>query len=333
MTTPFGVAPGKAQRYRLRAFSGAQGLQRERVRVRTIQRYTEPMSDRVEQACADLRVFIDEQSQFWSPKVLPAELFHYTSPDGLIGIISNRSLWASDMLSLNDQSEVTYPQQLIADTAEASPSIPRQYRDRFKKQLTEYLFRMDAPYTICFCEEPDLLSQWRGYGVGGEGFAVGFSVPWLSSLGDFGFRLQRVIYDVDQQKDLVLMFLNRVENLVSEKLFTEEEEMKVWQLAAASLSTWVVMFKHPSFSEEREWRVTSEVERRKKSLTTFFRRSGHRFVPYVIVDNVDDAAITRLVRGPYFRGTETRGVGFMLVARGFITAAGRICDSIIPLVR
>jgi len=266
------------------------------------------------------------------------ELFHYTSPEGFIGIVSNRSLWASDMLSLNDASEMTYPQEIIKETVAGSDRLPEQYRERFITQLTEYMFRIDAPYVACFCQEPDLLSQWRGYGRLGEGFALGFGVGWLLSLDNIGFQLQRVIYDRDQQNHLVARFLDHVAELISAETFSDDEQKHIWQTAAMSLSSWVTMFKHPGFREENEWRVVSEIERRFSRFTANFRRAGRRVVPYTTIDiphdmgmnGVRGTAITRVVRGPYFRSGDRRGSYFMLVSRGFILAGGRIEDSCIP---
>jgi hypothetical protein len=232
-----------------------------------------------------------------------------------------------------------YPKRVIVEAVEESDRLPECHKERFRTQLTDYMFRMDAPYVACFCENADLLSQWRGYGASGEGFAVGFGVPWLLSLNKIGFRLQQVIYDPGQQRAMVTKFLDRVAVIISEAKCSDEENRNIWQMAAASLSSWAVMFKHPSFREEREWRIISEVEKRTSYLKTLFRRSGRRIVPYVTIciphdagmEDVSGTAITRVVRGPYFRGIDVRGLYFMLVARGFITAGGRVEDSIIPL--
>jgi DUF2971 family protein len=298
------------------------------------------MDDQVEAACLAIRAVVDQQSESRCVEGIRAELFHYTPPEGFIGIISKRSLWASDMLSLSDASEVSYPQQVIVGAAENSNNIPGKCRERFNKQLTEYMFRMDAPYVACFCENSDLLSQWRGYSASGMGFAVGFGVPWLRSLKENGFRLQRVIYDRGQQMSLVLDFLRRVEEIILEGAFSEDDEVMIWQRAAAMLSTWVVMFKHPSFQEESEWRIVSEIERRTSVLTPAFRLSGQRIVPYVEIgipsdmkmETVGGTAITRVVRGPYFKGTDARGARFMLAQRGFFIAGYQFGDSRIPLI-
>jgi len=42
----------------------------------------------LEEAAKRIRLFVDENSQFWNPASQPTELFHYTSVEGFIGIIS-----------------------------------------------------------------------------------------------------------------------------------------------------------------------------------------------------------------------------------------------------
>jgi hypothetical protein len=45
----------------------------------------------------------------------PRPLWHYTTASGLEGILSSRSLWASDVQYMNDASELSYAEGLIAD--------------------------------------------------------------------------------------------------------------------------------------------------------------------------------------------------------------------------
>jgi hypothetical protein len=285
--------------------------------------------DSLNAALASISAFVDEQSQFWSSTVVPGELFHYTSAEGLIGIVTSRSLWASDMLSLNDASEANYAFALLSEILDTYHSdVSDHDRHRFKTQLIEYTFRLYTPFITCFCENGDLLSQWRAYGGAGEGFALEFRFSWLSSLESAGFRLQRVIYEPAQQEELILMFLQRVSSLLSEQHFCEEDQTKIWRGAAASLAPWIVMFKDPSFSNEQEWRIVN-VSMMK---ATCFRRSGHRIVPFVTVPINDTEAVSGVIRGPYFAGTDERGVYYMLVSRGFVTGA-KVSDSKIPLRR
>lgn len=281
----------------------------------------------IQRELLELNEFVDQNGKLWSSKNQPTRLFHYTAPDGLIGIATTKTLWASDMLSLNDASEAAYAFSLIADVLDNHhPAVSADHRQRFQTQLTEYMFRMYTPFIVCFCEQGDLLSQWRAYGNGGEGFSIEFDFTWLTSLEPIGFRLQRVIYDRAQQEDLILMLLSKVSALIDRHSLSSEEEAEVWQGAAMSLAPWVVMFKDPSFQEECEWRLVNVPLMRASD----YRRSGHRIVPYLKLKIADTSAITKVIQGPYFSGTEPRGIRYMMVSNGFVLGAS-ICDSEIPL--
>lgn len=288
-----------------------------------------PEENRLNAALDQLGKWVDQQAHWWAPAQAPAELFHYTSPDGFIGIARSRSLWASDMLTLNDASEAQYPQRLIAQLIEKyAAEVPDEHRSRFTDQLRNYLFTMYTPFVTCFCESGDLLSQWRGYGNDGEGFALGFSGNWLQALEKKRFRLQRIIYDRAQQEDLVLMFLTMATDFMTKADLPEAETLTFWQAAASCLAPWVVMFKDPTFSEEREWRLVN-VDAVTRGLA--FRRAGQRIVPYIEIP-VTDGALVRVVRGPFFAGTETRTALMMLQASG-LGKGVLVQESNIPLRR
>jgi hypothetical protein len=281
----------------------------------------------VEGALSEISRFVDQYSQSWDSQASSRTLFHYTSPDGLIGIVTGKVIWASDMLSLNDASEAAYPYRVIEDVLDANqPDVPDEYRNRFKTQLEDYTFRLYTPFVACFSEEGDLLSQWRAYGEGGEGFALAFNFSWFSSLERDGFRLQRVIYERARQEDLIVRLLQRVSSLLGAQAFSAEEQTRIWQGAAASLAPWIIMFKDPAFSEEREWRLVNHTLMR----ATRFRRSGHRIVPYLEIPIAYAEAISGVVRGPYFANTDPRGLYYMMVSKGFVLGAN-IRDSKIPL--
>jgi len=160
----------------------------------------------------------------------------------------------------------------------------------------------------------------------GEGFALGFSVGWLKSLENGGFRLQRVIYDPAQQKGPILMLLALTYAKLAGAVLSEEDQSQIWQGAAQALSPLVVMFKNPVFVEEQEWRLVNV----NLMQTLLYRRSGQRIVPYVRIPINDKTAITRVIRGPYFSGPQERGAYLMLVSHGFISGA-IFEDSKIPL--
>src|SRR5258708_2820815 len=125
-------------------------------------------------------------------------LFHYTDSRGLLGILKDRKFWGTNVLYLNDRSEITHCAELIrsrVDLAMEGLSGPiaallANVRNDFNS------FDVLTAFVACFSEEGDQLSQWRGYGYSGGGYSVGISprrgrapdrVPRIS--------LRKVIYD------------------------------------------------------------------------------------------------------------------------------------------
>src|SRR5215211_7755183 len=118
-----------------------------------------------------------------------AVVYHYTNAAGLLGIISTGQLWATDIEFLNDAEELTYARAaVLADLrARADEIAPPETgsEDGLRADVLRSIAEeLEYPpqgepsstyhiYATCFCEDGDLLSQWRAYG-GDGGYAIGF---------------------------------------------------------------------------------------------------------------------------------------------------------------
>jgi hypothetical protein len=265
-----------------------------------------------------------------TPLNSPNELFHYTDLQGFVGIVTSQSLWASDMLCLEDASEATYAYQVIENTLNHDdPPIPQIHLSEFLKVLKgEASFWECAPHVSCFCEDGDLLEQWRGYGGRGEGLAVAFKVPWLSSLRRSGFFLWPVLYRRDRQEELVSKYVQGAVDLFTRRQFAEDDAREFWRRAAQAATDLIIVIKDPAFETEREWRLVNPGNIGDKDLK--FRQAGSRIIPYIAVP-IEPEAITGVIRGPHFAGTDTRGAEYMLLFNEFTEASIRIRDSRVPI--
>lgn len=142
------------------------------------------------------------------------ELFHYTTADGLKGIVTDKALWATRSDFLNDREEregflkVRLPilaQQVVDMHLPGTPFPERQAAvQQLVKQLSEMVRTDDHPYVISLCNaaaddaEHGLLSQWRGYGTDG-GYAVVFDAEMLIQiLKRERFRYDYTLLDMDE---------------------------------------------------------------------------------------------------------------------------------------
>jgi hypothetical protein len=89
----------------------------------------------------------------------PEILYHYTSADGLCGIVESRAVWASIIHFLNDAEEFQYAisieQELLKERGSAEAS----------EVLSTFLDWITSANVCAFSltAEGDLLSQWRAY--------------------------------------------------------------------------------------------------------------------------------------------------------------------------
>jgi hypothetical protein len=114
-----------------------------------------------------------------------AELYHYTSGEGLVGIIESGDLWVTQASCLNDATEVRYAAAVLLDSFQRYRGFPLDSDAAFICDRAIAGLSVDAApksewFVACLSEEADDLSQWRAYGRGEGGYAIGFDVAGCS---------------------------------------------------------------------------------------------------------------------------------------------------------
>ncbi len=117
------------------------------------------------------------RSHPWTPPKAPRPtVFHYTSAQGLCGILAEGELWASEASALNDLDEITRGWRLATKWLDGLPPDDDVSTAAQTALEVSDLFRdFTAPesvFVLCASEEGDDANQWRLYGDGGAGYAV-----------------------------------------------------------------------------------------------------------------------------------------------------------------
>lgn len=188
---------------------------------------------------------------------LPTTFYHYTTADGLIGILRSEALWATNALYMNDTSELAYGREIVAKVLTEEAKLSGTVTSRWLLQFAELLGRVhdrSETYVACFCEDGDLLSQWRAYSAG-RGFSLGFSGARLSALGYALFRVEyaRLVQE-EAIRNTVRIHIREFEAAVQRR--DSERVVEVSGAFGFMLALWTVACKHPTFAEEKEWRMT-----------------------------------------------------------------------------
>jgi hypothetical protein len=150
----------------------------------------------------------------------PSRLYHYTTADGLKGIIENDVIWATNFRYVNDLAEYVYAKNLLEDEIRrripSAPALTRAVLDTILGTPDGLLGVVDI-FIACFCEDGDLLSQWRAYGGVGGGYAIGFGDLKVEA-GAPGamYRLFKVDYDKSKQEALIRFLLDEFCSAVEE---------------------------------------------------------------------------------------------------------------------
>ncbi len=223
----------------------------------------------------------------------PDKLFHYTTADGLIGIIKDWSLWATNAFYLNDSQEVIGGVEIarrILKELRAS-SQQKDQADRIDWLLNDTrnvgTVRSKPAYVCCLSSERDQLSQWRAYCRGG-GFAIEFPTVYLrEALAEQGFSLDECIYSETDQGRLIKETIEKVVLpwVRGARLPIGEDPER---FEASGKFTWELLrvaarLKNSSFAEEREFRIVSLPEWQYKPEKLHFRQRAGVIIPYTTI--------------------------------------------------
>ena len=216
-------------------------------------------------------------------------LYHYCDNKKMANIIAGHTLRMSDITKSNDYEEIQlfYPYIMTAIEKEYKMNpFSLDYKgekdfEALKRLLhvTHKLVNIEfdvgemTSFVVCFCEEGDVLSQWRGYADSGKGGAIGFSLEELKEyckLYDGIITLAKVKYIsreelqsviADKAKEVLLNLQNDI-GWIADKfsMFDDGEEYNILlQTRMLHIIKKVLIssleYKHESFSEEKEWRI------------------------------------------------------------------------------
>lgn len=237
------------------------------------------------------------------------------------GILGKNSLWASQIHFLNDTQEFKYSigifEKVLAELRKELPEIkgwmqvigePSSTSDpnlalsilygSMKNVLLSLSPFFDkAPICVfSLSEEVDLLSQWRGYCPPGGGYSIGFRPQLLNQfLKTQNLYLEPCIYnEIKQEARVKEAVTNTRDILLKNWTGTLKENQKVLETHVAQFfidfSRIASTLKHPSFSQESEWRIISDYianknmsfRVRKSMILPYFSISFKDFEPFLI---------------------------------------------------
>ena len=266
------------------------------------QRYSWDLADHF--ASFQASQFITEENiRRCGPEPEPLEqIFHYTTLEGLKGIIQNGEIWLTDYQYMNDLSEILHGLELAREVIQKMRGKPQYCGKEALFESFQNALRESPEDRICIAcfsiDDGDSLSQWRAYSKKGAGVSIGFNTratrfwsPWA--------LLDRVTYDdVEQRKKLENLFhiysvlVSWDHNKITVDIRGNETPLDKSKeiipfLIISELLRYLTYFKNKSFSDEHEARWVCRESKRISTDIGFqaapkhFRISNNKIIPYM----------------------------------------------------
>jgi hypothetical protein len=151
----------------------------------------------------------------------PPILYHYTNDAGLRGILESGKLWLTDILSLNDPSELSHGLSLattiLSGKAANGPPESKLFADDFAEMMRLGKVQKSGDYFICsFSSTGDDLGQWRAYADNGHGYALGFDANVLEDafIRQAGAPIQKAFHVTYDDGRLIEIHRNIIERML-----------------------------------------------------------------------------------------------------------------------
>lgn len=173
-------------------------------------------------------------------------LYHYTSLNTFLNMISNREIWMSSTGSMNDKKETLYYIEMLEN--ELSEYDRKDFFEKVYAQIP-----LSYKYAFCLSTEKDDAAQWERYADSARGVCISFNVKELCKcLYEYrDIMFNRVFYNDSVIDDDYFKIIKSYFETGKLDVYSSEEELIRKLIYVGNLQ------KHKSFKNEFEVRITT----------------------------------------------------------------------------
>ncbi len=233
-------------------------------------------------------------------------VFHYSSANGLLGIVSSNSLQLSNLKYLNDPNEIEYSKGLFFEILEATKfpldeKSNKIIRESFIEDICKYIdYLSDRLFIFSTSLDKDSLHLWNYYGKN-DGYSIEFQVDTLidcflnnllaldkqkeeDGIIKYSVFLGKVIYNKEVQIDILKQYINLITQIIVigikySKLNEALEYLKKYRFF---LLTIMLNMKESFHSIESEYRVCIVPD--KKYVNIKYKNKDGLIIPYISIN-------------------------------------------------
>lgn len=253
--------------------------------------------------------------------------YHYTTHEGVKGILRNGGLRATYRMRMNDKNEFDYARKVIYSSLEKIsrrddfPRVAHSLINYTRKNLDKLLnntIELSSAYCACLTVSRDHANQWEIYAENGKGFAIGFNLHQFLNQqvhsvnnGEPFVFCAPVTYTESIQYDIVT---NLVEAGIRDlQTFADQYSHNIHELTAlrdritkvivVQLLNIIDFVKSPIYSSEREIRFIQDSNNGtlKSQNIQYYERSNEK-IPFIFIDfcnqKTNQIPLVEIVVGP-----------------------------------
>jgi len=255
---------------------------------------------------------------------LPSVIYHYTSTESFINIISNSEMWFTKANSLNDPYEEKYGRDLVSEIAkQESESAKNEKEKKFLNSvalnIVEKIFHTNIDYYLAsFSENGDDISHWKSYSDDGTGYSIGLNV---GAKGIDPEYVLPVIYKKEIQVKTIKQCLSETIGFLKTNNFTTNAQNSAYEVLVMNLNLLIISMKQPSYESEKELRMVFIPHKEDRDKNVQFRsgRDG-RLIPYLSekllneFEVLENLPISKVIYGPR---SDDNNIKSLLISKGY----------------
>lgn len=273
---------------------------------------------------------------------LTSMIYHYTSDNGLFGIIQSSSFHCTSIKFLNDPSENIYFNEILNEVLDKNLDFEKAHELLYDKGWRDSRESSYDKYIISFSKNSDSLSMWNYYALG-KGYCIGFEINELIksinlhhqninihegeeySTAQFVIHEINIVYDRKEQIGLVNKFakeaiklsktykesqLEKVNSQTEEASHHAEMEMDhIGQTYTDQLLAYASAFKHSAYEREEEIRLMISVGGWEGVKKNYKVSNNGVIVEYIISDFLANSCIKEVIIHPINSESEIHEIG------------------------
>ncbi|MGA2113224.1 MAG: DUF2971 domain-containing protein [Bryobacteraceae bacterium] len=209
-------------------------------------------------------------------------MYHYCKHDAFCKIVRSGKLWASDVLCMDDRTEIKYAFteviRPVVDERDENGDTRYYLRAVASPEVVRDVWRTWCTHVACFSATAELPSQWEKY-ASCTGYAIGFDQRGL----DEWCRARKIAlfpmnYELPRQQEMVREFFEgeKVVELrrLASKSCKDQMVHEIRSHANKYLASLTQSVKSKYWSDQQEWRILVIQKEGQKGFGSFTRPDG-----------------------------------------------------------